>query len=43
MIKFNTLNASKHGDDFQYLLLFLGRKQILTVMHSIVRPIPASE
>ena len=43
MIKTNPLNASKHGDNFQYLFLFLGRKQILTVMHSIVRPIPSAE
>ena len=39
MIKTYTLNASKLGYDFQNLLLFLGRKHILSVMHPIVRPI----
>ena len=43
MIKPNPLNASKLGKNRQNLLLFLGRKQVLTVMHPIVRPIPATE
>ena len=43
VIKTNVFNASILAHDLQNLLLFLGRKQILTVMHSIVRPIPATE
>ena len=43
MIKTNAFYASKHGDHFQNLLLFLGRKHILSVMHPIVRPISATK
>ena len=43
MVKTNALNTPKHGDDFQNLLLFLGRKHILSVMHPIVRPISATK
>ena len=43
MIKPNALNASKHGDDLQDLLLFLGREHNLAMMRPIVRPIPSSE
>ena len=43
MIKTNPLNASKLGKNRQNRFLLLGREHILTVMHSIVRPIPASE
>ena len=43
MIKSDTLNASKHGEDFQNLLLFFGREHILSVMYPIVRPISATK
>ena len=39
MIKTDPLNASKLGKNRQNRFLLLGRKQILTVMHSVVQPI----
>ena len=43
MIKLDTLNAAKLGENLQNLFLFLRREHNLTVMRPIIRSISTTE